>query len=74
MAYVTTNFPTAHVAGESRIAGMVADIRDAWTRRRVYRKTLNELQALSARELNDLGLNRSMLHQVAYEAAYGKAK
>lgn len=35
-----------------------------------YRKTLNELRGLSTRELNDLGLNRSMLKRVAMEATY----
>ncbi len=38
---------------------------------RVYRKTLNELETLSDRELNDLGLSSLSLRDVAYEAAYG---
>jgi uncharacterized protein YjiS (DUF1127 family) len=45
----------------------------AWTKfsnYRMYRKTVNELSALSSRELADLGLNRSMLKRVAYQAAY----
>ncbi len=37
---------------------------------RVYRNTLNELSALSDRELADLGLHQSMLQRVAYQAAY----
>ena len=37
-----------------------------------YRTTLNELSSLSGRELADLGLNRSTIRSVAYEAAYGK--
>ncbi|WP_424987832.1 DUF1127 domain-containing protein [Microbulbifer sp. S227A] len=37
---------------------------------RVYRETLNELSALSDRELADLGLHRSMLRRVAHQAAY----
>lgn len=73
MAYVT-QFTTAHVRGESRIMSLIADMRDAWARHRVYRNTLNELNGLSGRELNDLGLNRSMLKSVALEAAYGSAK
>ncbi|WP_299724943.1 DUF1127 domain-containing protein [uncultured Tateyamaria sp.] len=39
--------------------------------RRVYKTTLRELQALSNRELADLGLHRSELSRVAWEAAYG---
>lgn len=42
-----------------------------FTQYRTYSKTLSELQALSPRELDDLGLHRSMLREVAYEAAYG---
>lgn len=38
---------------------------------RTYARTLRELQGLTTRELDDLGLNRSMLRQVAYEATYG---
>lgn len=37
----------------------------------VYRHTLNELEALSERELDDLGLSSLVLRDVAYEAAYG---
>ena len=40
------------------------------TRYRLYRKTLIELSELTTRELADLGLHRSMLKRVAYEAAY----
>ena len=52
----------------------VAMAESAWarfTQYRMYRKTLDELSTLSSRELNDLGLNRSMLKNVAREAAYG---
>jgi uncharacterized protein YjiS (DUF1127 family) len=38
-----------------------------------YRKTLRELESLSKRELNDLGLNQYTLRAVAREAAYGEA-
>ncbi len=34
-----------------------------------YRKTLAELESLSKRELNDLGLNQYTLQAVAHEAA-----
>lgn len=36
---------------------------------RVYKTTLNELQVLSNRELADLGLHRSELKRIAWEAA-----
>lgn len=38
---------------------------------KVYRKTLNELDSLSNRELADLGIHRSAIKGIALEAAYG---
>jgi uncharacterized protein YjiS (DUF1127 family) len=35
-----------------------------------YRKTVRELQVLSTRELDDLGLNHGDIRRVAFEAAY----
>ena len=41
-------------------------------RRRVYLQTVTELNALTDRELADLGLHRLMIPAVAKDAAYGK--
>ena len=38
---------------------------------RLYRQTLDELDALSDRELADLGLSRLQVRDVAYESVYG---
>jgi len=54
------------------LAGILPRLRDMLTRRAIYRQTFNELHALGDRELNDLGIPRGMIHQVAYEGAYGK--
>ncbi|MHA6324360.1 DUF1127 domain-containing protein [Roseivivax sp. CAU 1753] len=51
-------------------ARLIDDIRDRRARRRIYVQTLTELQRLSDRELNDLGLGRSQLPNVAWQAAY----
>lgn len=71
MAYVNT-----HRRGGGAVLGRVLDnfefLRARLGRYRVYRQTLVELGQLSERELNDLGLNRSMIRACAYEAAYGK--
>ncbi|RJL18352.1 DUF1127 domain-containing protein [Paracoccus siganidrum] len=40
-------------------------------RRAVYRQTVRELNALTARDLNDLGISRSMIPSLAREAAWG---
>jgi len=41
-----------------------------FVRYRLYRQTVNELSALTSRDLADLGLNRSEIKRVAYQAAY----
>lgn len=45
-------------------------LMNRFSRYMMYRRTLNELGALSDRELADLGLNRSGLRRMAYQAAY----
>ncbi|PYF08708.1 uncharacterized protein DUF1127 [Rhodobacter viridis] len=57
---------------DSGFSNLVASIREALARRKVYRQTLAELRSLSNRELSDLGMHRSMLTRIALEAAYGK--
>ena len=71
MAYVSSNRTTT-LGLVDRLAEIRKDMAEAWRTYRVYRQTLTELQALSMRELNDLGLNPSMLRSIALEAAYGK--
>lgn len=63
----TTRLPVLN-----RIVAMMSDLRGAYARRRVYQQTYNELSALTSRELNDLGIARSMIRRLAMEAAYGK--
>ena len=41
-------------------------------RRRVYRTTVAQLSQMSSRELNDLGISRGSIRNIAFEAAYGK--
>lgn len=66
------NISTIDSGIAGRVSALFAQVSDAWQRRRVYRQTLRELNALTSRELNDLGLNRSLITRVALEAAYGK--
>jgi uncharacterized protein YjiS (DUF1127 family) len=72
MAYVSSK-GTATTSVIARLAEIGRDAAEAYRTWRLYRRTLEELRQLSLHELDDLGLNRSMLRQVAYEAAYGKA-
>lgn len=43
---------------------------EALARRKVYYRTLNELSALTERDLADLGIPRSNIKRLALEAAY----
>lgn len=58
------------LATVSRILSNAAERRAKY---RVYATTLRELDALSNRELADLGLHRSELKRVAFEAAKNTA-
>lgn len=72
MAYVSSK-GTASTSVITRLAEIGREAAEAYRAWRLYRRTLEELQQLSLRELDDLGLDRSTLRQAAYEAAYGKA-
>lgn len=70
MAY-ESNFSSAAGFGlADRFNAIVADYRAKAAQRKIYRDTLNELRNLSNRDLDDLGLNRTMLKRIAYQAAY----
>ncbi|MCQ0970803.1 DUF1127 domain-containing protein [Paracoccus sp. TK19116] len=43
-------------------------------RRAIYRRTVRELNDLTNRDLDDLGINRSMISSIAYDAAWGDTK
>ena len=69
MAYTTAN--TAFSATPfSGIQRLVARIAEGFANRRLYNKTYNELAKLGDRELMDLGLSRSSISSIAYEAVY----
>lgn len=51
---------------------IIGSIKSAIARRRLFNQTMNELNSLSVRELNDLGLTRTSIRSAAREAAYGK--
>jgi len=72
MAYATHHGVRAGFAPLGRLADAFRALGDGWSRWRVYMRTYNELNALSTRELNDLGISRSMITRLAYEAAYGR--
>jgi len=72
MAY-TASHPVSLPRASARTGtGIFARLKDALQRRAIYNSTMRELNALTTRELSDLGLSRSMITRVALEAAYGK--
>ncbi len=73
MAYVSGNRASTLTLG-NRLGEIFSGLSEAYAAWRVYRRTLNELQGLSNRELDDLGLNASTIRAAALEAAYGKAE
>lgn len=54
----------------SRFSGLVGNITERVQRYKTYRRTLEELEALSDRELIDLGISRTQMRGIAYRAAY----
>ena len=71
MAYVSVN----RIAGKSlmdRFFGLVESAASYFQQRRIYARTVAELNALTDRELSDLGIARISIREIAHEAAYGK--
>ncbi|SLN72128.1 hypothetical protein ROJ8625_03797 [Roseivivax jejudonensis] len=54
----------------TRFAALASGLRTHMARRQTFKRTLNELSALSDRELADLGLHRSQLRGIAWQAAH----
>ena len=61
-------FNTKHRS--ARRAGIIGGLTQRIQRYRTYRQTLDELESLSDRELDDLNISRSMMRGIAYRAAY----
>lgn len=70
MAFVSLHRFSAPIALNVRLAYAIENFKKTQRQRRMFRKTLTELGALSDRELHDLGLNRSMIADVARNAVY----
>ncbi len=71
MAYVS-GIRRIELGLADRAAAFLSGLSDKRRRYRVYRQTVHELNALTERELIDLGISRSSISGIAIEAAYGK--
>ena len=72
MAFASITAGSSNIDLSGRFGALLAAVRLSLRRRKVFRQTMRELNALSTRELADLGLSRSMITRIALEAAYGK--
>ena len=70
MAYVNTA-RTSGITLSQRFAALRENFAAARAQRKIYTTTVNELEMLSNRDLDDLGISRSMIKAIALEAAYG---
>ncbi|WHZ33808.1 DUF1127 domain-containing protein [Sagittula sp. MA-2] len=65
-----TEYTSQSQSALTGFAGIVETIRARRARRKVFNQTFRELSSLSNRELADLGMGRSEIRRVAYQAAY----
>jgi uncharacterized protein YjiS (DUF1127 family) len=72
MAYVNSSVRPASWSLRDLVQHQMHKLQKLTQRRRVYLQTVTELNALTDRELADLGLHRLMIPAVAKDAAYGK--
>ncbi|WP_133489531.1 DUF1127 domain-containing protein [Aliiroseovarius marinus] len=54
-----------------RFIALFAGWKETYATRQTYRQTVKELNALSDRELNDLGIGRGSIRFIAQMAVYG---
>jgi uncharacterized protein YjiS (DUF1127 family) len=71
MAYVNST-SIARKGFADRLAALKEIVLTAIRQRRVYERTVAELNSLSDRELTDLGISRLSIPELAREAAYGR--
>ncbi len=71
MAYSTHITHSDQVSDVTGFSVLVWHLRASAAQRRAYNRTLRELQALSNRDLADLGFHYSEIPRIAREAAYG---
>ncbi|MEN8709889.1 MAG: DUF1127 domain-containing protein [Paracoccaceae bacterium] len=68
MAFVSSEQPSIISIAAYRTARLFDGIAEKAQRRAAYKKTVNELSALTDRELNDLGIARTEIAAIAAKA------
>ncbi|MFC3166702.1 DUF1127 domain-containing protein [Paracoccus fontiphilus] len=70
-AIAHTHSAAASFCFAGRLSAAIQRLQEHRARRAIYRQTVRELNALTERDLADLGINRAMITRLAYEAAWG---
>lgn len=65
---MANNISTLKSSPSNGLVSLFEAAKTRFARHRLYRQTVNELSALSNRELADLGLRRSMIRSLALQA------
>lgn len=71
MAAIANAHQAAATGLRARLLNAIQRMQENRARRIVYTQTIRELSILTTRELDDLGISRSMITRLAHEAAYG---
>ncbi|SMX43837.1 hypothetical protein MAA8898_02915 [Maliponia aquimaris] len=69
MAFATDNFSNTQTGFGARVSSLITAYQTRRAKSRVFRQTYAELSTLSDRDLADLGLARSEIRRVAWQAA-----
>ena len=67
-----TALPVRAAGAEQRNDTVAARLSRAWKRLKAYRATRFDLQALTDRQLADVGLTRGTVEETARRAVYGR--
>lgn len=70
-AIAHTHTAAAPLGFAGRLMAATRRLQENRARRAIYRQTVRELNALTNRDLADLGINRAMIARLAQEAAWG---
>ena len=69
MAYIAAN--TSAAALDGRVTEFFSNVRQSIADRRLFARTVKELNELQDRELADLGIYRGDIRSIAQTAVYG---
>lgn len=65
MAIMNTNAPRSAFGVSTVFATLSANLQAAWARQSAYTRTFKELECLTDRELEDIGIHRDMIADIA---------